>query len=119
MFEVGRRFERLGRAMEAHRFDLAAFDVGELGEVFAEDLPRAEPPRESAGVNLAGVVQAFAETNLPELRKAVEARDLAGFRAAYARAAETCNGCHRTSGHVFIEVPAVPGASVPKLDPGP
>jgi hypothetical protein len=117
MAEVGLRFERMGRAAEARRFELAAFELDELGEVFAEDLPRAEPPRESQGVNLQGVAQAFRETNLPELDVALKAKDGGAFRAAYARAAETCNGCHRVSGHVFVEVSRQPGRAVPLLDP--
>jgi len=117
MAEVGRRFERLGRAFRGNRLALAEFELGEIGEVFEEDLPKAEPPRESAGVNLAGVAQAFRETNLPELETALRSKDPAAFKAAYARAAETCNGCHRTSWHAFVEVPAEPGAAVPRLDP--
>lgn len=117
MAEVSARFERLGRAALARRFELAEFERSEIEEVFLEDLPKAQPPRESAGVNLAGVAQAFQETNLPELKSALSAKDLAAFKGAYSRAAETCNGCHRASGHSFIEIPAVPGQPIPRLDP--
>jgi hypothetical protein len=117
MAEVGTRFERLGRAAVARRYELAEFERGEMEEVFEEDLPRAEPPRESRGVNLTGVAQAFRETNLKELKSALDARDPAAFKAAYSRAAETCNGCHRASGHAFVEIPGVPGQPVPRLDP--
>jgi hypothetical protein len=117
MAEVGQRFERMGRAANSRRLDLALFEVEEIGEVFEEDLPKAEPPRENAGVNLPGVEQAFSQTNLPELKAALTARDMAAFKAAYARAAETCNGCHRSSGHGFIEIPTEPGQPVPRLDP--
>ncbi len=117
MAEVGQRFERLGRAEEARRFELAAFELDEMREVFEEDLPRAEPPRESAGVNLEGVARAFRETNLPELGAALKAKDGLAFRGAYARAADTCNGCHRASGHAFVEIPREPGQAVPRLGP--
>ena len=117
MSEVGARFERMGRAAAAHRRELAAFELGEIGEIFEEDLPGAEPPRESQGVDLGGVADAFRRTNLPELKAALDSKDAAAFRAAYARAAETCNGCHRASGHVFIEIPTEPGQPVPRLDP--
>jgi hypothetical protein len=63
------------------------------------------------------VAGAFRQTNLPDLLSAVRARDVRAFGAAYARAAETCNGCHRASGHEFIEVPTLPGAAIPRLDP--
>jgi len=117
MTEVGGRFERLGRAFKAQRLALATFELGEIEEVFTRDLPRAEPPEESAGVDLAGVAQAFRQTNIPELRKALLAKDKAAFREAYSRAAQTCNGCHRASGHPFVEIPVDPGQPVPRLDP--
>jgi hypothetical protein len=117
MAEVGIRFERMARADIAGRFELAEFERGELAEIFEEDLPRAEPPRESAGVDLNGVAEAFRETNLPGLQKAIESRDARAFREAFALASETCNGCHRTSGHAFVEIPEQPGQPVPRLDP--
>jgi hypothetical protein len=117
MAEVGSRFERLGRAFEAGRYELAEFERGEMAEVFEEDLPRAEPPRENTGVDLDGVADAFRQTSLPELEAALVSRNRAAFRQAYARAAETCNGCHRSSGHGFVEIPTVPGQAVPRLDP--
>ena len=119
MAEVGTRFERLGRAAQAGRFELAEFERGEIEEIFEEDLPTAEPPRESAGVNLTGVAQAFAKTNLPDLKQAIQSRDPSAVRRAYALASETCNGCHRASGHAFVEIPGQPGQSVPRLDPLP
>jgi hypothetical protein len=117
MAEVGTRFERMGRADLAGRFELAEFERGELEEIFEEDLPRAEPPRESAGVDLNGVAEAFRETNLPALQKAIQSEDARAFGEAFALASETCNGCHRTSGHNFIEIPDRPGQTIPKLDP--
>jgi hypothetical protein len=117
MADVGRRFERLGRAARAGRYELAAFEVDEIGEVFEGDLPRAELPRESMGVNLAGVADAFVKTNLPELDRAVKAHDAAAMARAYALAADTCNGCHKTSGHSFVEIPRQMGDEVPRLTP--
>lgn len=117
MAEVGRRFELAGRGVRSGRLALATFELEELQEIFDEDLPKAAPPRVNAGVDLAGVAGAFRQTNLPDLLSAVRARDVRAFGAAYARAAETCNGCHRASGHEFIEVPTLPGAAVPRLDP--
>ena len=103
----------------SHRLALAGFELGEIQEVFEEDLPHAEPPRESKGVELGGVAQSFQQTILPELKAALDAKDMSAFRKAYARAAETCNGCHRASGHVFVEIPKEPGQPVPRLDPLP
>jgi hypothetical protein len=119
MSELGRRFELAGRAAAAGRFELARFELSEIDEILDEDLPRAEPPKVGANVDLSGLVKAFAQTNLRELNRAVEARDRAAFAAAFNRAAVACNGCHAATSHGFIEIPGELGATVPKLDPVP
>jgi cytochrome c553 len=117
MQEVGHRFEVLGKAEKVGRYELADFELDELGEIFEEDLPNAEPPKENEGkVDLKGLADAFQKTHPPELAAALKKRDAAAFAVAFARAAATCNGCHRASGHGYVEVPAEPGANVPKLD---
>jgi cytochrome c556 len=119
MSEVGHRFETMGRAVKARRYGLAAFELDELGEVFEEDLPHAERPKVPTEVNLEGLAEAFRQTHPPELNAAIKAHNQAAFAKAFARAAETCNGCHKTTGHQYIEVPSTPGSAVPKMDPLP
>jgi hypothetical protein len=118
MSEVGRRFEFLGRAAAARRWELAAFELEELEEIFAE-LPAAEPPGHMDEIsldNLSGIEEAFRNTHPPELSAALAGRDSAAVAAAFASTAATCNSCHRATGHAFIEIPAALGAGVPKLD---
>ena len=115
MLEVGHRFELLGEAADAGRWELAEFELQELEEVF-EELGLAAVPEESRDVDLQGIREAFIETNPPELASAIERRDAAAFAEAFERAALTCNGCHKASSHPFIEIPTVPGQRVPKLD---
>jgi cytochrome c553 len=115
MSEVGRRFERLGRAVAAGRWELADYDLGEIGEVFEQDVPTALMPPE-VHVDLRSMAQAFAATTPADLEKAIAARDRGAFEAAFARAATACNGCHRAAGRGFIEVPSTIGAAVPRLD---
>jgi hypothetical protein len=119
MAQVGRRFELVGRAATAGRFELAEFEAGELDELFGDVLPLAAPPKVAAGVDLRGVADAFRQTNASELVHAAKSRDRAALEGAFARAAGTCNGCHEATGHAFIEIPTRPGASVPRLDPLP
>jgi hypothetical protein len=117
MAEIGRRFELAGRAAEAGRFELARFEIGELDEVFDDDLPRAELPREGAeGVDLRALARTFAETHVKALERAAASRDARAFAEAWRRAATDCNGCHAATKHGFLEVPLAPGASVPALD---
>ena len=117
MLEIGRRFELAGRAAAAGRVELAAFEVGELGELVDDDLPRAELPKEGPTADLAGKADAFAHTVVPELLAAAKGREPGAFAAAFARTAAACNDCHQASGHGFVEVPSVPGKPVPAMDP--
>lgn len=119
MSEVGRRFELAGRAATAGRFELARFEIGEIDEIFDDDLPRAEPPKVGANVDLAGLAKTFGQTNLRALDRAAESRDRAAFAAAFQSAATACNGCHAVTSHGFIEIPSELGTTVPRLDPLP
>lgn len=119
MAEVGQRFERAGRAASANRFELAAFEVGELDELFREDLPRAELPKEGAPASLPAESDAFVKAYPARLKKAAAAHDLAAFSDAFRDAAVACNACHAASGHGFIEIPTALGKPVPSLDPAP
>lgn len=117
MADVARRFELVGRASAAGRFELAEYELGEIEEQFAETLPHASLPKEGHPEVLPKMVSAFVETNLPDLRRAITTRDRAQTAAAFERTAAACNGCHQASGHGFIEVPLVAGRGVPNTDP--
>lgn len=119
MAEIGQRFESAGRAAVAHRFELAAFEIGELDEALSGDLPRAELPKEGPSAQLPAMAKEFGGTHPPALVKAAEQHDGAAFAAAFARAAAACNACHAASEHGFIEIPSIPGKSVPDFEPLP
>ena len=119
MGEVGRRFEVVGRAATAGRVELARYHLGEIEEVFEDTLAHAEPPHEGQVSVLQPMRAAFLRGNIPELRRALDARDRQGFAAAFEHTAAACNGCHQASGHGFIEIPMAPGVAVPRLDPVP
>ena len=117
MSEVGRRFEVLGRALLAGRFELAEYELGELEESFTDTLPNAAPPREGHPEVLPGLEGTFRAIHLPDLRKALKARDGAQATKSFERMAAGCNHCHVEAGHGFIEVPRVPGHPVPVTEP--
>ena len=119
MVEVARRFEIAGRAATANRFELAEFEVGEIGEVFEDEVPNAELPKEGPTAHIPSVAKGFLEANVPELKKAAAAKDRDAFAAAFQRAASICNACHQAAAKGFIQVPSEPGKTVPALDPLP
>jgi hypothetical protein len=117
MVTVGRRFETAGRAALANRWELAGFEAGELGELFESDVPHAQLPKEGPTAQIPAMAKAFLESAPPDLENAAKAKDSAKFTAAFAHAAALCNACHASAEKAFIEVPSVPGQSVPILDP--
>jgi hypothetical protein len=117
MVTVGRRFEVAGRAATAGRWELAAFEAGELGELFESDVPRASLPKEGPTAQIPAMAKAFLESAPPDLEKAAASKDRAAFAAAFERAAAQCNACHRSAEKAFIQVPTVAGQAVPVLDP--
>jgi hypothetical protein len=117
MADVGRRFEVFGRAANAGRFELAAYELGELDEAFTEILPHAAPPREGHPEVLSPQGATFATKTLADLAASLGTRDQAQVTAAFARAAAACNACHLASGHAFIDIPTVPGRAIPNTDP--
>lgn len=119
MAEVARRFELAGRAEVAGRWELAEFEAGELEEVFENEVPGAELPKEGPTAQIRPMAKAFLETNAPELKKAAASKDPAAFTLAFQHTAEACNTCHRAAEKAFLQVPTVPGKAVPDLEPLP
>lgn len=119
MVDVGRRFEVLGRAAAANRYELAAYEADELGEIFQNDVPRASLPKEGPTAQIPALAKQFLASAQPALLKAAQARDPVAFASAYADAAGQCNACHQSAEKGFIQVPATPGMGVPVLAPVP
>ncbi len=115
MVGVARRFEIAGRAAVAQRFELAEFEVGEIGETFEDDVPGAELPKEGPTAHIPAQAAAFLKTVVPELKSAAKSRDARAFEAAFKNTAAACNACHEASAKGFIEIPSVPGQDVPVL----
>jgi hypothetical protein len=117
MADVGRRFEVLGRAAAASRWELAAYEADELGEIFENDVPHASLPKEGPTAQIPTLAKSFLQTAPPALIKAAQAKDPVTFNAAFADAAALCNACHQSAEKGFIQVPAIPGQAVPVLVP--
>ena len=94
-------FAELYFASEARNWDLAAYERGEIAESL--DLAAALRPEEK-GVNLAGIIEAFKNTQLVALQDAVEMKDRGLFRDAYRDSIFMCNTCHQSTGRPFIVV---------------
>lgn len=117
MSGIARRFELVGKAVVARRFELAAYAAEEIGETFQDELPAASPPPLPEGVSLGPFTKLVIERDVPELAKAIVTRDEKAIEKAFVTLSTTCNACHTAAGRPFIEVPTKLGETAPRLDP--
>ena len=95
------RHSKLWFAGRRGNWGLADYEADELKEGF-EDIEKMFPTKD--GVALTPVVQSITSNELPNLEKAIEAKDRAKFQSAFDRLTAACNGCHATTKHEFIVI---------------
>jgi hypothetical protein len=111
MIEVGARFERCQRAIAAGAWELAAYDLHELREIFDDDLL---PGKWSGNPAMQHDAHAFIVGPLSQLEAAARVRDRAAWDSAHAATVTACNACHATA-HVGFLV--VDGSGALRLSP--
>ena len=116
MSAIQLHFAKLYFAAEARNWGLAQFERGEIVESL--DAVTAIHPDEK-GVNLAGIIDAFKQTQLTSLKDALDVKDRALFREAYQDSLLVCNGCHQSTGRPFINImtPTQPPVSNQRWEP--
>ena len=112
MLQVGHRLELSGRAARAGRWELAAYEVHELTEVYEGPLLEAPAPPE-----VHARIEPFIESCLEPLEQAARAHDMARFEREFATTTIGCNACHATANVPFIEIPSELGVEVPRMTP--
>jgi hypothetical protein len=118
MTRVQLHFAKLYFAVEARNWDLAKFERQELEENLGA---AAEVRPEERGVGIAGVIEAFKNTQLTAMREAIDVKDRTLFREAYRDSMVVCNTCHQTTGRPFIHIilPTNPPVSNQQWEPTP
>ena len=95
------RHLKLWFAGQAKNWPLADYELDELKEGF-DDVLKRFPTHD--GIALAPLVKLIADQEIPELAKAIEARDGARFASAFDALTAGCNGCHQSAKHGFIVI---------------
>jgi hypothetical protein len=95
------RHIKLWFAGSAANWELAAYELDELKEGF-DDVLKRFPTKD--GVALAPLVKLIADHEIPELEKAIAARDAVRFASAFDALTAGCNGCHQSAKHGFIVI---------------
>jgi hypothetical protein len=95
------RHSKLWFAGSAGNWELASYELDELKEGF-DDVMTYAPIHD--GVRLAPLVKTITDGAIPELAKAIAARDGAKFAGAFDALTGGCNACHRSAKRGFIAI---------------
>jgi hypothetical protein len=98
------RHIRLWLAAQKQNWPFAAYELGNLKGAF-DRLGRAHPT--SGDIPLQDMISSVTAQPFADLRKAIQAKDSAGFAKAYDDLTAACNACHQGTNHgvVAIRVP--------------
>ena len=94
------RHTKLWLAGEAGNWDLAAYEVKELGEGF-DDIVKYHPTHEESPVAPKDAIPKMIAAPLGDLRAVVERKDAQAFEGAYDGLTRACNDCHRATNFGF------------------
>jgi len=95
------RHSKLWFAGSAGNWPLADYEIDELKEGF-DDVHRLFPTHD--GVPLTPLLSVIEKSAMPDLAKAIEAKDAAKFATGFDALTAACNGCHQSAKHGFIVI---------------
>jgi hypothetical protein len=121
MADVGEHFTNLWFAGHAENWPLADFNLGETKSHLRWAVRRIPVRKDNQGhdVNLEAILQAFENSQLTQLKKAIDGKDRATFEAVYRESLTVCYSCHKAADKPYLrpQVPAEPASRVSNFDP--
>ena len=97
------RHVKLWLAGEAGNWELAAYELKEMGEGF-DDVIRFHPTHEESPVAPKDAIPRMMNGPLADLRASVDKKDPAAFGQAYDSLTKGCNDCHQATNFGFNRV---------------
>jgi hypothetical protein len=94
------RHTKLWLAGDAKNWELAAYEVDELGEGF-DDVIKFHPTHKDSPVAPKDAIPRMVNEPLMELKMAIEKKDSAAFAQAYDKFTAACNSCHEATNFNF------------------
>jgi hypothetical protein len=94
-------FSKLWFAGSFENWELADFYAHELEETLEEIISREIYDE---GMNISSLTKVMTNKPFHELEKAVKSREITNFLPAYDKMLRTCNACHQSSKHNFINI---------------
>jgi hypothetical protein len=94
------RHTKLWLASEAQNWQLAAYEVDELGEGF-DDVVKFHPTHKDSPVAPKDAIPRMVTEPVAAVRAAVDSKDVAAFTQAYDALTAACNNCHQATNFGF------------------
>jgi hypothetical protein len=94
------RHDKLWRAGQAQNWELAAYELDELGEGF-DDVVRYHPTHKDSPLALTEIVPKIMGESLRRTRAAINGRDPQAFAESYEALTSSCNSCHQATNFGF------------------
>lgn len=121
MADVGYHFTNLWFAGQAENWPLADFYLAETKSHLRWAV-RAKPIRKDNGgrdINLGNILEAFENSQLTQLKKAVDGKDGAAFETVYKESLSICYACHKASDKPYLrpQIPVKPETAIINFDP--
>lgn len=121
MADVGDHFTNLWFAGRAENWPLADFYLGETKSHLRWAVRRIPIRKDNQGreINLGNILEAFENSQLTELKKAIDGKDRASFERVYRTSLETCYSCHKAADKPYLRprIPAEPETRIINFDP--
>jgi hypothetical protein len=123
MQDAAYHFENLWFAGTKQNWPLASYYLRKTRSYLALAVSIKPVRKTSSGteVDLKGILDAVDHGMLAQADKAIQNKDLAGFKTAYRQAVEGCNACHSACerSYIRLQVPDAPASSLINFDPSP
>lgn len=97
------RHVKLWFAAQANNWDLAAYEIDELGEGF-DDVIKFHPTHKDSPVAPKDAIPRMVTEPLKDLRVAIDKKDARAFEQAYDTLTASCNNCHQATNFGFNRV---------------
>ena len=97
------RHVKLWFAGQAENWELAAYEIDELGEGF-DDIVKFHPTHKDSPVAPKDAIPRMVTEPLKELRAAIDKKDARAFVPAYDALTAACNSCHQATNFTFNTV---------------
>jgi len=97
------RHVKLWLAGDAGNWELAAYELDELGEGF-DDIVKFHPTHKESPVAPKDAIPRMIPGPIKDLRAAVDSKDSRAFAAAYDALTAACNNCHQATNFGFNRV---------------